>query len=293
MRWTAVVLLGVVALWAWPAAAQDIWVGGRLEAAVVLPDGGTAQVGLGPDSVVNVEMDVRENLSILWEHNLARELGSPAAPLLSSPIFAFWRDQYLARLKGLGGREEVNLIVGRFENVVGLRTLGRQDRLYDDFDFGARLEWPYRGYTLSATYTGGHGGLTPQYFLRAEGVVATVSASVDGAWGNGSGFFVVGAERDITDKWHVQAEYLNGDFRPGGVGPSLTHKFFFASVRYDLSGPWSAAIRLRDGKQSANGWTSVKYALHYQIDKDTNASLEWWDFSDLPSQLLLQVGVNF
>jgi hypothetical protein len=282
-----------------PALAQDVVIDGELELQVVVPsdldvdDSNDTRIGLGPDAVINLEASVNENLSVFWTFNLAKEMESRTVMFTVAPVWPSLREQYYARLTGIGSEGTV-IKAGKFNVPLGLRSLGRTDKFIDLFDTGVRVEWPTEQATVSATIVDGRSdwwgageAKYSSYYLGAEGTWGPVTGAVDVAWGNSRGLFGVSAEGNLGANLTVGAEYLNGEVEaadvtddPDLVGEEadLSSLLFSAAYRFKDS-PVTGVFKYRDYEIEDMDNSETKYGLQYQLTEDTTLSAEWWNNS--------------
>jgi hypothetical protein len=291
---------GLIVLLAWPAMAQEVVIDGELELQVLVPsemdwadDPDDTRMGLGPDSVINLEASVNENLSVFWTFNLAKEMESRTDLLTVAPVWPSLREQYYARLTGIGSEGTV-IKAGKFNVPLGLRSLGITDQLITIYDTGVRVEWPTEQATVSATIVDGRTdwwgfgeAKYSSYYLGAEGTWGPVTGAVDVAWGNNRGLFGVSAEGNLGANLTVGAEYLNGEVEaadvwddPEFVGEEsdVSSLFLSAAYRFEDS-PFTGTVKFRDYEIDDWDRSETKYGLQYQLTEDTLLSAEWWNNS--------------
>ncbi|HIE53507.1 MAG TPA: hypothetical protein EYP85_17275 [Armatimonadetes bacterium] len=286
-----IVWLCLVAVVAWPTLAQDIFVGGEVQVTYFVPSSVPAakdrtRIGLGPDSVLNLEANVRENLTVYWELNLAQEVDSATADLVTSPYRPSAREQHYLRLSEVGGRNGA-LRVGKFWVPFGLRDLDREDRLFDVFDTGFRytqtlVSRPNAEINLGLAVTDGYGGSHPQYYLGCDGRSGRLDLSADVAWGNGKGLVGVSGAIGLlpNDALQLKAEYLNGDLEDLTTEEQddLTLRSLYLEVGYQFpDSPFRVTFKVRDQEVGPNDTTEFKYGLHYALAEDLTVKVEYWD----------------
>ena len=294
-RWLG--LIGLMVVLAGPIGAQEVWLDGELELQMLAPSsmdpGGPEKdfrMGLGPDSVVNMEASLREDFSVFWTFNVAAEVDSRTAPLVTAPVSPSPREQYYARLTGLGGPGKV-LKAGKFHVPFGLRTLDRKDKLIDLFDTGVRLEWPCQKGTLSATLVDGHlesGEDYSRFYVGAEGRKGPLSGAVDVGWGNGRGLFGVGGEYHPEGNWTLRGEFLAGDVEAAGITGNIGHDIsvnaLYLEAAYQFpETPYTGVFKFRGAEFGNADNTETKWGVHYNLNEAATVELEWWNNSLNPN----------
>lgn len=307
MAKTGMALWGLVLCALLPAAAQDVYIGGELELTVLVPsemDAGTseARIGLGPNSVLNLEAEVREDLSVYWELNAAKEMSDRAFPLTLPPICPQPREQYFVRAAGLGP-VGATLTAGKFFVPVGLRPLHIEDRLMAEIDTGLRVDWAKKDVQYAVSVVDGRpaGQRHPRAYLSAAGKFEKIDATLDVGWGNSRNIFGISGSTALTENLNVGVEYLNGKMdvanAVGGTNADQTVRSLYVDLGYRLSeSPYTAVFKFRDVELGPRDISETKWGIHYDLAEDVKVKLEWLKNSVNPffeDGLLLEVGTTF